>query len=132
LVSELLGNGTFDWSEIENLYLYRDQSDNIVTESQLNELQEQIDQLEADSDSEEYKALQEKIAFLHDSESQPQEIFEWWLVSDWFLYQMEELNHPVLHTDYGSWWGRCCAGQAISLDYDIKKLYEKIHHIQLP
>lgn len=52
----------------------------------------------------------------------PKEIFEWYLVSDWFLERLQEINEPYIENDYGDYWGRCCTGQAICLDYNIQKL----------
>lgn len=52
----------------------------------------------------------------------PKEIFEWYLVSDWFLHRLRDINEPIIHNDYGEYWGRCCTGQAIYLDHDIQEL----------
>jgi hypothetical protein len=50
------------------------------------------------------------------------EIFEWWLVSDWFLDRLREINEPIIDNDYGEYWGRCCTGQVIYLDYNMQEL----------
>lgn len=52
----------------------------------------------------------------------PKEIFEWYLVSDWFLDRLRDINEPIINNDYGEYWGRCCTGQSIYLDYDIQEL----------
>jgi len=52
----------------------------------------------------------------------PKEIYEWYLVSDWFIDKLREINEPVIDNDYGEYWGRCCTGQAIYLDYEIQEL----------
>ena len=52
----------------------------------------------------------------------PKEIFEWYLVSSWFLGRLKEINEPYIVNDYGNYWGRCCTGQAICLDYTMQKL----------
>ncbi|WP_367389062.1 hypothetical protein [Lewinella sp. LCG006] len=57
-------------------------------------------------------------------EAQPQEIFEWWLVSDWLASKLKEFEEPVLDCDYGTWWGRTCTGQAISMDWIIRRIVE--------
>lgn len=44
------------------------------------------------------------------------EVFEWYLVSDWLAEKLEEVGAVVLINDYGTWWGRTCTGQAISMD----------------
>jgi len=50
------------------------------------------------------------------------EIFEWYLVSDWFLDRLREINEPVIDNDYGEYWGRCGTGQSIYLDHNIQEL----------
>jgi hypothetical protein len=58
----------------------------------------------------------------------PKEIYEWYLVSDWFIDRLREINEPVIDNDYGEYWGRCCTGQAICLDYSIQELAYKYSH----
>ena len=58
----------------------------------------------------------------------PKEIFEWYLISDWFLERLKEINEPYIENDYGDYWGRCCTGQAICLDYTVQKLAYKYSH----
>lgn len=53
------------------------------------------------------------------------EIYEWYLVSDWFLSKLKEIDEPYLDNDYGEYWGRTCTGQSIYLDYSIQKLAYK-------
>tara|TARA_A100001391_G_scaffold39668_1_gene22138 strand:- start:108 stop:584 length:477 start_codon:yes stop_codon:yes gene_type:complete len=50
------------------------------------------------------------------------EIFEWYLVSDWFLLRLREINEPIIDNHYGEYWGRCCTGQSIYLDHNIQEL----------
>jgi len=52
----------------------------------------------------------------------PQEIFEWWAVTEWLGNKLMESGEPVLSNDYGYWWGRTCTGQAIILDGTIQKI----------
>ena len=53
------------------------------------------------------------------------EIFEWYLVSDWFLSKLKEIDEPCIDNDYGEYWGRTCFGQSIYLDYNIQELAYK-------
>ncbi len=55
-----------------------------------------------------------------------QEIFEWWLISDWLEIKLKMSGEPVLSNDYGSWWGRTCTGQAIFLDTVIEDMYDEL------
>lgn len=57
---------------------------------------------------------------------EPQEIFEWWLVSPWFSKRLLIEGQPILDNEYGVWWGRCTTGQAIIMDYVIQKVYDDL------
>lgn len=58
------------------------------------------------------------------------EIFEWWLVTDWFAEKLEEQKECVLKTNYGTYWGRCTTGQAISLDAVVERIYDSLNHLR--
>ena len=74
----------------------------------------------------------EEVQEIRDNGEDIQEVFEHWLVSDWLLERLEELGHPILKTNFESWWGRCTTGQAICLDYDIQKLaYDTLYDERL-
>ena|ERR1700753_2329053 len=64
--------------------------------------------------------IESEIEELEALESKPQEIFEWWIVSDFLCKKLSELGHPVISNE--NLWGRCCSGQAILLDYAITKI----------
>jgi len=53
---------------------------------------------------------------------EPQEIYEWWLVTSWLASKLDEQGEPLLTDDESHWWGRTCTGQAICLDYNIQAL----------
>ena len=65
---------------------------------------------------------QELIDEARDNGEDFNEIFEWYLVSDWFLERLREISEPVIDNNYGEYWGRCGTGQAIYLDYNIQEL----------
>ena len=65
---------------------------------------------------------QELIDEVRNNGEDMNEIFEWYLVSDWFLNRLREISEPVIDNDYGEYWGRCCTGQAICLDHNIQEL----------
>lgn len=50
----------------------------------------------------------------------PQEIYEWWMVSDLFAKRLEEKGECVLIDE--CIWGRGCTGQAILLDWVISQI----------
>jgi len=65
---------------------------------------------------------------IDNGDAQPdKEIYEWWSCSGWLLDKLQERGEPILRTDYGDWWGRCCTGQAIALDRVIADIYKELH-----
>lgn len=55
-------------------------------------------------------------------DTEPDEIYEWWIVTPWFGEKLKDAGEVVLER-YGGWiWGRCCSGQAISLDNVISEI----------
>ncbi len=59
-------------------------------------------------------------------EKEPQEIYEWWVVSYWLTIKLRQHGEPILNNEYGTWWGRCSTGQAILLDGVIEAIYDEI------
>lgn len=57
---------------------------------------------------------------------EPQEIFEWWLVTDWLAEHLIAIGEPVLENDYGFWWGRTCSGQSILQDGTLQQIVKKL------
>ena len=53
-----------------------------------------------------------------------QDIFEWWVVSDWLAQKLQEQGEPIIENDFGTWWGRTCSGQAIYMDGVINEIYD--------
>lgn len=97
LVNYILEKGLVDYEDISNIY---------YTHEELNER---------------YPG-----GYGTDEESDVKEIYEWWLVSDWLLERLKEKGEPALETDFGSWWGRTCSGQAIYLDAVIEEIYDDL------
>ena len=61
-----------------------------------------------------------------EAHQEPQEIFEWWLVSPWLGKKLMVEGEPVLENKYGMWWGRTTTGQAISMDYIMQKVHDDV------
>lgn len=60
-----------------------------------------------------------------DCETEPREVFEWWLV-DGFMYEdLKASGQPVFEYGCNKIWGRCTTGQAIICDYQIQKLFKE-------
>lgn len=56
-----------------------------------------------------------------DPESEPREIFEWWLVTPYLADKLEEQGEVTIR-EFGDWWGRICTGQAIVLDGTLQDI----------
>ena len=54
--------------------------------------------------------------------SEPQEIFEWWIVTGFFYGKLKAKGHPVLEWGNNYYWGRCTTGQAIMMDGVISEI----------
>lgn len=55
-------------------------------------------------------------------ESEPQEVFEWWAVSEYLFRQLRERGYVVIITGSCYVWGRTTTGQAILLDGIISRI----------
>lgn len=75
--------------------------------------------------SQEILSYDDIVNFYDEDEMNNQEIFEWWLCSDWLLEKLEQQGEPILRTDFGDWWGRTTTGQNIILDAIISRIYEE-------
>lgn len=53
---------------------------------------------------------------------EPQEILEWWAISEWFASKLRDKGECILDNDYGIWWGRTCSGQSVVLDAVIQDI----------
>lgn len=136
LVEDLLSKGMLNFEDIKNYYIYK--VDNKLTDSyeemsydQFEEykenVQDKINELEeAGEDASEWKSHLEEM---EDLESTPQEVLEWWVVTDWFKEQLLKENEPILESDYETWWGRTTSGQAITMDGVIRAIARKNAHM---
>lgn len=59
-------------------------------------------------------------------ESQPREIFEWWIVTEYLYNKLKAQGQPVLEWGNNCYWGRCTSGQAILLDHVISVICEEM------
>jgi len=94
----------FNFDDIENLYM---------TDSEILKYFGSYDEDMSD---------QELIDEARNNGEDMNEIFEWYLISDWFLERLREINEPIIENNYGDYWGRCCTGQSIYLDHNIQEL----------
>lgn len=66
-----------------------------------------------------------------DEDIEQQEIYEWYLVSEWMAKKLDAQGEPVLYGDYNYYWGRTCTGQAIILDGTFQKIAQAIEQSYL-
>ena len=55
-------------------------------------------------------------AMFDEPENEPQEVFEWWLISGWFYEKLKAKGAVVLEWGNNHYWERCTTGHAILLD----------------
>ncbi len=68
--------------------------------------------------------------FATEPEQTPQEILEWWIVSDWLAGKLSDKGEPVLEWGNNWFWGRTCSGQAILLDGVISGIAEEMEILE--
>ena len=119
LVEEMFRDEKFNYDDVVNMYQYACRECGHM-ETDLDKFEETVDE---DRRIKSYQCPSCKDILGDIPEQEPQEIFEWWVVTDWLLDRLEEQGEPVLRTDFGNWWGRTCTGQAILLDSVIETIY---------
>lgn len=75
---------------------------------------------------EDNEEILEEINKLEDLDTEPQEIFEWWVVTEWLYDKLKAQGEPVIEWCNLHIWGRTCSGQAILLDHVISVICEDI------
>ena len=63
-------------------------------------------------------------------ENEAQEVFEWWIISEFLYRKLKARNHPVLEFGNNYYWGRCTTGQAILLDDVISDICSEMEILQ--
>ena len=64
--------------------------------------------------------FQEEIDELEETNGDIQEVYEWWMVSSWFMDKLRDKGEAVIENE--NIWGRCTTGQAILLDGIISEI----------
>jgi hypothetical protein len=133
LVNHLLSGydeaNEFSIDDIENLYYTPKEElleyiENTLDNTEINDL---LDGLGEDWLKDLTQEILEEIAQDTGLDSEPQEIYQWYLVTDWLGDNLKAIGEPVLENDYGTWWGRTCCGQAIELDGTIQKIVDNLN-----
>jgi hypothetical protein len=58
-------------------------------------------------------------------ETESQESYEWWAISDWLADKLIGINEPVLRNNYGVWWGRTTTGVQLGYGDGLYALAEQ-------
>ncbi len=95
-MQELQEKEIVSFEDIENLYL----TDEQLKESNIRDWDKIGDE-------------EEELQSIRDNGEDQQEIFEYWIVSEWFFNKLKELNEPVVEWGNLNIWGRTCTGQAV-------------------
>lgn len=61
-----------------------------------------------------------------DPDTQPQEIYEWWIVTDHLCDKLRKQGEAVLEWGNNYYWGRTTTGQSIMLDHVISVICEEM------
>jgi hypothetical protein len=121
------GDKYADWDEWENLYVTRCPECGEINSILHNETPDDNDNIPADCDPDKYAAEYPYqcvcgARFEEEPETEPQEIYEYWIVTPWLGEKLRDKGDPVLER-WGGWiWGRTCTGQAILLDSVISEI----------
>ncbi|EGT4199019.1 hypothetical protein ACF12F_003056 [Clostridioides difficile] len=115
----------FDYNDLENVYI--DNSDKIKElEEKIEELESKLNTLENEREIEnienQINDLKNEVIELENEQDEPNEVYEFWIVSGWLCNKLKELGEVVISSE--NIWGRGCTGQSISLDYVIWKICE--------
>jgi hypothetical protein len=114
LVDDLLNKNIFSYDDIINLY---DERQIEELEKAKEKLYDLLDKEDDDNKAAEIEEQIDELSLTIDTlRDEPQEIYEWWVVSNWLAEKLEEKGEPILKNEYGIWWGRTCTGQAIYID----------------
>jgi hypothetical protein len=123
--------------DFENLYRYPEfhgthlrfeggtEEDRNEEIEKLEDWAEQCDQSEMNGHD---PVIDSEIDELKELEAEPQEIFEYWLVSLHLANDLERKGEPIAKVGgVGYVWGRTCTGQAISMDSVIQDIYSELN-----
>ena len=110
-----------DYEDIENFYEYKCPE---CGEGQTNP--EAFDNGSIKDDHPRYTCPECKKELDDAPESEPQEVYEWWIVTEWLYKKLKDKGYPVLEWGNNYFWGRCTTGQAILLDGVISDICEEM------
>lgn len=118
----------FTIEDVENLYQYPEYYGTYAsfqggTEEQRDEEIARLKEMKESEAWEEmcsFDTIDEEIQALNELETEPQGVYEWWIVSGWLCEKLKQQGECVI--EHENIWGRCCTGQAILLDGVISRI----------
>lgn len=113
------GDKYADWDEWENLYVTRCPGCGEIVDEWKEIDETDIVYIEMDYG---VKCPHCGEIFEEEPEPEPQEIYEYWIVSPQLGEKLRDKGEPVLERRDGWIWGRTCTGQAILLDNVISEI----------
>lgn len=134
LVFDALGNNFFKYDDIyqTDFYEIKDLNSDELKTMNFEELQdliieigENIEICKSEEDNFCQNQYAEYLDYLNHVEPEYNEIYEWWVCSNWFSEKMEKAGYSVLNNEYGTWWGRTTTGQQIWLDFQGTNIFDQ-------
>ena len=140
----------FSIDDVENFYSFPEWSKTVVgetlsfdggTENDKTEFEANFDRLIEESEARletgeisdltherNVELIEEAREEFNDLESDPQDVYEWWIVSGWLCENLKEQGEVVISDQ--NIWGRCTTGQAILLDGVISRICEDLQILE--
>lgn len=120
-------NAPLSLEDFENLETYPEYFGKYVrfpggTYEQLKAEYERVEDMQGPFQS----AKEDELDELEKLDPEPQEIFEYWLVSSHLAEDLRDKGEPVAILSGLHVWGRTCTGQAISMDPVISEIYQEL------
>lgn len=63
-------------------------------------------------------------------DTEPQEVYEWWIVTNWLGEKLKKHNRVIINDGFNTIWGRTTTGQAILLDGVISEICSELEILE--
>lgn len=127
------------YDEIENLYTYPEYRGKHIDfrggtsnkyEAEIKHWEELRDSYMDDGATKTGNEIHKDLHEFIELETEPQEIYEWWIVTDYLYEKLKEHGEPVIEWQNLYIWGRTTTGQAILLDSVITKICSEMEILE--
>jgi len=65
---------------------------------------------------------------VNECDSEPQEVYQWYIVSDWIYRQLRDIGCVVAEWKGQYWWGRTCCGQSMEMDGTFQRISKELNN----